>query len=94
MNYVIGAVVGLLWGALAAFINSRITKNALKKDSQTAVMAMNMSHMFVDLVALAIVFFLRNILPFSFEATLIATAAAMSILTIVFNYSLSFNEKK
>lgn len=94
MNYVIGAVVGLLWGALAAFMNSRITKSALKKGSNNAVMGMNAAHMFVDLVALAVVFFLRRLLPFSFEATLIATAAAMSILTIVFNYSMSFDDKK
>lgn len=94
MTYVIGAVVGLLWGALAAFVNSRITKSALKKGSNSAVMTMNAAHMGVDLVALAVVFFLRRLLPFSFEATLIATAAALSILTIVFNYSMSFDDKK
>lgn len=94
MNYLLGAVAGLLWGALAAFINSRITKSALEKGTQNAVMLMNFSHMAVDLVALAIVFFLRRILPFSFDAAIIATAAAMSIGTIVFNYTLSFDNKK
>lgn len=94
MNYLIGAVVGLLWGALAAFVNSRITKSAIKKGTNSAIMTMNFAHMFIDLVALAVVFFLRRLLPFSFEATLIATAAAMSIITIIFNYSMSFDDKK
>lgn len=94
MTYLIGAVVGLLWGALAAFVNSRITKSAIKKGTNNAIMSMNFAHMFIDLVALAVVFFLRRLLPFSFEATLIATAAAMSIITIIFNYSMSFDDKK
>lgn len=94
MNYAIGAVLGLIWGALAAFINSRITKKALATGTQNAVMIMNAAHMAVDIAALAIVYFLRNILPFSFEATLIATAAALSIVTIIFTYTISYNEKK
>ena len=55
---------------------------------------MNLAHMAVDVVALAIVFLVRGLLPFSFEATLIATAAALSIVTIIFTYKISYNEKK
>ena len=29
MKYVIGAIVGLLWGALVAWLNSRINKKAI-----------------------------------------------------------------
>lgn len=94
MNYVIGAVVGLIWGAIAAFINSRITRMALAAGTQNAVMMMNFAHMVVDVAALAIVFFLRKLLPFSFEATLIATTAALSLVTIFFTYKISYEEKK
>lgn len=94
MKYAIGAVAGLLWGALAAFINSRITKSALAKGTQNAVMSMNVAHMAVDIVALAVVFLLRSLLPFSFEAALIATAAGLSLVNIVFTYKISYEEKK
>ena len=38
MNYVIGAVVGLLWGALIAWVNSRINKSAIAKNTTKALM--------------------------------------------------------
>lgn len=94
MKYAIGAVVGLLWGALAAFVNSRITKSALAKETQSAVLSMNAAHMAVDIAALAAVFLLRKYLPFSYEAALIATAASLSIVNIVFTYKISYDEKK
>jgi hypothetical protein len=89
MNYVYGAIAGILWGALASFINSRITKWALKKETQNAVLIMNLMHFVIDVAALAAVFFLRKLLPFSFEAAIIATAAAMSMLNIVFAYKIT-----
>ena len=92
MKYVIAAVVGLVWGALAAFVNSRITIKCLAKNTAKAITVMNLAHMAVDVVALAIVFLVRGLLPFSFEATLIATA--ISIVTIIFTYKISYNEKK
>ena len=94
MKYVIAAVVGLVWGALAAFVNSRITIKCLAKNTAKAITVMNLAHMAVDVVALAIVFLVRGLLPCSFEATLIATAAALSIVTIIFTYKISYNEKK
>ena len=33
--------------------------------------------------------YLRNVLPFSFEAALVGTAASMSILMIVFAYKMA-----
>lgn len=94
MNYVIAALVGLLWGTLAAFVNSRITLKCIAKNTASAITVMNLAHMAVDVAALAVVFLLRGLLPFSFEATLIATAAALSIVTIIFTYKISYNEKK
>ncbi len=94
MNYVIAALVGLAWGALAAFVNSRITLKCLEKNTAKAITLMNLAHMAVDVAALAAVYFARKLLPFSFEATLIATAAALSIVTIIFTYKISYDERK
>ena len=94
MNYVLGALAGLAWGALAAFVNWQINKAALKKNSSSAMLAANMARMAVDLIALGTVYLLRRRLPFSFEATIIAAAIALSMLTIVFSYRLIKPEKK
>ena len=93
MNYVWGALAGLAWGALAAFVNYRINKAAVKKNSSGAMMAANLSRMAVDLVTLGTVYLLRKRLPFSFEATIIGAAIALSLLTIVFAYRLIKPEK-
>ena len=94
MNYLIAAVVGLAWGALAAFVNSRITIKCLAKNTAKAITLMNIAHMAVDVAALAVVYFVRGLLPFSFEATLFAAAAALSIVTIIFTFKISNDEKK
>ena len=40
------------------------------------------------------VFLLRKVLPFSFEATIVATAAALGMLTVYFAFRLSKPEAK
>lgn len=92
MNYLLAALVGLAWGALGAFINSRITKAAISKNTNNAIIGMNVAHFIVDIAALATVFFLRGVLPFSFEVTLIATAAGLSIVNIIFSFSMSHKD--
>ena len=94
MSYVWGALAGLAWGALAAFINYRINKAALKKNTNKALIASNAARMAVDLIALGTVYLLRKKLPFRFEATIIAAAIALSLLTIVFAYRLMKPEKE
>lgn len=86
MQYVYGALAGLVWGALAALLNRAISRAALKKNSGGAVMGANVARLAVDLAALGAVYLLRRRLPFSFEAAIIATAVALSILNIVFTY--------
>lgn len=88
MNYLIGAIVGLFWGALAAIVNSLITKSCIEKGTQKAITAMNGAHMGVDLVALAVVYFLRHLLPFSFEATIIGTAVSLSLLSVILTFKM------
>ena len=94
MSYVIGAVIGLVWGAVIAWVNSLISRNAIKKNSTSAIMAANIARMAIDICALAAVFFLRGLLPGSFEATLVGTAASLGLLTVFFAYRLSRPEPK
>lgn len=89
MKYFIGALAGLVWGALAALLNGYITKKALDKASDKAMLLSNALRLMVDIVALGSVFLLRNVLPFSFEAALVGTAASLSILMIVFAYKMA-----
>ncbi|HIR86609.1 MAG TPA: hypothetical protein IAC00_05660 [Candidatus Limivicinus faecipullorum] len=89
MKYLIGALAGLVWGALAALLNGYITKKALDKASDKAMLLSNALRLVVDIAALGSVFLLRNVLPFSFEAALVGTAASMSILMIVFAYKMA-----
>ncbi len=88
MSFLIGALVGSVWGFLAALLNSRLMKNAVKKNTTKAVMGSNVLRTFIDIVALGVVFLLRNILPFSFVACIVGTAGAMSITSIVFTFRL------
>ena len=89
MKYLIGALAGLVWGALAALLNGYITKKALDKASDKAMFLSNALRLVVDVVALGSVFLLRNVLPFSFEAALVGTAASLSLLMIVFTYKMA-----
>lgn len=89
MKYLIGALAGLVWGALAALLNGYITKKALDKASDKAMFLSNALRLVVDVVALGSVFLLRNVLPFSFEAALVGTAASLSLLMIVFAYKMA-----
>ena len=60
MNYVFGALAGLLWGALAAFVNLKINQAALKKSSNAAMLGANTARTAVDLIALGTVFLLAR----------------------------------
>ena len=59
MNYVIGAVVGLLWGAVIAWLNSRINRNAIAKNTTKALMTANLCRTGLDIFGLGLVFLLR-----------------------------------
>ena len=89
MTYVISVLVGLVWGFLAALLNAFVTKKCIAKQSTNAIMASNLIHMLVDVAALAVVFLLRNLSWMNFAAAIAATAAALSITTIVFTFKLA-----
>lgn len=86
MTYVWGALAGAVWGLLAALLNAWVTKKCLAKNSANAMLAANFVHTLVDIAALAAVFLARNVLPVNFAAAIVATAAALSMTTIIFAY--------
>ena len=89
MEFLFGALAGLVWGALAALVNRAISKKALEKNSTNAMLAANMGRMAVDVVVLGAVFLLRKQLPFRYEGMLVGTAVSLSLLNIVFAYRLA-----
>ena len=89
MKIVIGALCGLIWGAAAALLNFAISKRSIMKNNTTALMGASIGRIAVDFAALGLVFLLRKALPFPFEVTMVATAIAMSLVTIVCAYRLS-----
>ena len=86
MNYLWGALAGLVWGALWGGLNILILKRSLGKNDSNMLMAGNLARMVVDLAALLLVFLLRKILPFSYEAMLVATAVALSVTSLIFAF--------
>ena len=89
MRIVFGVLTGLLWGALGAFLNHRINQAALKKEDGKALAAASTARMGVDLAMLGVIFLLRKVLPFSFEATLLSAGLALSLGSIALAFRLS-----
>ena len=93
MKYLFGALAGLLWGGLAAVCSAAVSKHFMKQNTAPAMMAATMLRTLIDIAALAAVFLLRKVLPFSFEAALVGTAVALSLLMIVFAFRLARPDK-
>ena len=77
-QYALGILAGLALGLIFGWCNMRITKRAVKKNNGNglaAVAATNMLRSFMNVVALAIVFFTRKIVPLPFYATDMEAAA-------------------
>ncbi|MBR0040811.1 MAG: hypothetical protein IJP64_05470 [Oscillospiraceae bacterium] len=81
MIIVLSVLAGLAWGALFGLISAGITKKIAAGDARK-IASLSMIRMLIDAAALAVVYFTRNLLPLRFEATLIAAAAALSIIGI------------
>ncbi len=93
MKIAIAIAAGVLWGALAALLNMAINKKALAKGNTNALLAANLGRTAVDLAALGIIFLLRKILPFPYEAMMLGTAIALSLLTVFFAFRMAGKEK-
>lgn len=93
MKIVFGVLAGLLWGALGAFVNYRINLAALKKQSSGAMLGASLARMGVDLAALGSIFLARKVLPFSFEAALLAAGIALSLGAVGLAYYITRPKK-
>ena len=88
-GYIIGGAVGLLYGGLVAFLNSRMTAHYLKKQKEEhsgnllGVMAMSFGRLLIAAAALFIVFLLRNWLPWPLNAVLLGTALGLTVVSFV-----------
>lgn len=89
MKYVIGTLVGIVWGCIGALINCAITKAAIKKNKDSAMLIANLLRITVDIVLLGIIVLVRDLIPFSFELALVGTVAALSIVNIVFAFKMA-----
>ena len=89
MNIVLPILCGLVWGALCALLGGLITRRALAKNTNSALLTGNFLRTLLDLTALALVFLLRKLLPFDYTWMLIASAVALSLGTIVISFRIA-----
>ena len=96
MQIALSILGGAVWGLLAALLSAVLLLTlvpaafaASSKSDIKSVSLCNMLRFFIDAGALAIVFLMRAVIPMDFTAAIIATAAAMSIFTIVFTFRLA-----
>ncbi len=89
MSIFLALLAGLVWGALAALLGGVITRRALAKNTNGALLAGNFLRTLVDLTALGLVFLARRILPFDYTWMLVATAVALSIGTILISFRIA-----
>ena len=82
MIVVYSVLAGLVWGGLFGLINALIMKKAAS-GNERLLGAVSLVRTLIDAVALAVVYFTRNLLPLRFEITLISAAIAMSLIGIV-----------
>mgnify|MGYP000971033767 CR=1 FL=1 len=79
MTHVIGALAGLLYGGLFALIKHLIRKSSRQKRDETKQMySFLFFSMLINIFTLLSIYFLRNWLPWSFMAMLIAAALTLS----------------
>lgn len=84
-----GALAGAALGAVVALLGAWISYRTLCHKGESAVMAAMIARMLLDAAALGAVYFLRTMLPFPFEPTMIGTALGLSVTGIVTGWKLS-----
>lgn len=92
--YLLAGGVGFVFGALVSFANAQITRHSVRKNSANAIMAASILRMLVNIAALAVVYFTRNLLPLPFYGTIVGTAAGLSLVGILLNLKLSKEQLK
>ena len=85
MRYVLGFLAGLVWGVLGACLNQFILTRALRQGDRRTLGA-NILRAVTDLLLLAVVVLLRDVLPFRWEMTLAGTVSALGLMGIYFAF--------
>jgi len=93
MQIFLSILVGLVWGAVFGLINAAVTRK-LASGSEQQLSSMSLIRTLIDVVALAAVYFTRNLLPLQFQYTLIATAVSLSVIGIVVAFQVSKTMRK
>lgn len=92
MNYVLGAVAGLIFGGIVGGLKSLVVWHGYVKNqssdyagqtSGNSIYARAMISYFVNILTLLAAFLVRNIVPFDGIAFLISTAVALAIMNHV-----------
>lgn len=91
VTYVAGAIAGLVLGGVVGVLkNIFIWQKYLKKkaasngpDGAGEVMGRLLASNIVNVATLALVYFLRNIIPFEFVSFIVGTAVSLSIMNKV-----------
>lgn len=82
-QYVIGGVIGAVFGFAVAMVSARLIRRNMKKNDASAVMAGSMLRTLLDILSLLAVYLLRNILPFPFYGVIIGTALGLSVGNVI-----------
>ena len=92
MQIVYSVLAGLVWGGAVGFVNLLVTKKVISS-SPEKISAVSLLRTLIDVAALAAVYFTRRLLPLWFEATLIATAVTLSLVSILLSFRLAASMK-
>lgn len=92
MNYVLGALAGIVFGGIVGALKSLFIWHKYEKDGKSdntgvaganSIYARAMISYFVNILTLLVAFLIRNIVPFDGIAFLIATALTLAIMNHV-----------
>lgn len=92
MQIVYSVLAGLVWGGAVGLVNLLVTKKVISS-SPEKISAVSLLRTLIDVAALAAVYFTRRLLPLRFEATLIATAVTLSLVSILLSFRLAASMK-
>lgn len=95
-----GCLLGIAFGSAAAAVNYCISKrqlnsakNRLGRSGFLSGMGTSALRTLVNVLALATVFFMRNILPFPFTAMAVGTALGLSVISFALLMRLARNSE-
>lgn len=86
MKIFFGIVIGLVWGAAVSYLYGTVVKKAVAEGKNSKIVALNSIQIIVDILALGILFFVKDILKVNFIALIFSAVVALSITRIVMSY--------